>query len=113
MINKTIILNIFSTNAPFKITISNPNGIVIFSRTINQNNKKLCICSKFSKITIKATYNTQSQTQYLYLNKCKWQYFNINFIFNEIDATQNFILLDKNYGLPIKTASLTLKKVIK
>ncbi len=112
MFAKKIIFNISASNLPVNIKIRTLSGRIILNATITQNNSIIYVCYTEFKLAISAQYNNQTIIQYYNLTNCKCQVFNVCFRFNNtfIIPTFNFILLDKNYNLPVPSAILKLTK---
>ena len=108
MFYKSVVLNIFSSIAPFRLIISRLNGEVLLNKIVAKKYFNTCICCNDAKIAVKIEANTQSQTSYLSLNNCKCQCHNLNFTFVNLNFNQRFTLFDANYNFPIPYANLVL-----
>lgn len=111
MLAKRIRLNIFLSTTPALITVYTLDGQTIFSQTLTQQQTTFCFCCNKQKFAINANFNNQNQTQYFILSENRCQFFNVYFNFNNNQqiVRQNIILLDQNYNLPIKSATLTFQ----
>lgn len=107
MFVKKIRINIFSTKIPYKIIIYSLDGEVFVNQLAMQNATTFCVCCKSFRIAIKVEYANQIQTKYFILTNARCQFLNTYFRFQDLLLRQNFILLDKNYNLPINSAKLS------
>ena len=112
MFFKSIILNIFCSKIPCKLTILSCDNKIIKNFFINSYYTKLCIRTKDCAIKLLATNKNQTIYQKLYLN-CKFcQKYCVNFAFFTILPQKlfNYIkLTDKIYGFPISKAILNFQ----
>ena len=106
---KRVLLNIFSSNIPYELSIISNNGIQILNKTINSANEKICLWTNLSILNLRARYNNQIIYQRIHLNCRSCQVVNTSFsfiIFPPQEALDTFTLNDLNYGLPVPNAIL-------
>lgn len=113
MFYKKILLNIFSSKQPCKVTVFSCDDEVIEEFAIQSYHTKICIRTKGRSIKLFAKYKSQTiyQTVSLYFNLC--QSLVVNFAFDTIlpHRQPSFITLsDRTYGFPIANAILNFKQ---
>lgn len=115
MHNKKIInLIVSSSSVPFNLTILTCNGLFISKKTIASKTTKLCLCTKTCCLKLVANYQNQTLVKRVNLFNVRCQNIVAHFNFFTLAPTpppqpqkQNFVLLDKNYNLPISNAVLS------
>lgn len=101
---------VFVSKTPCKIKIYSLDGKLYQQAIINQNWAEFCICNTAKTIAVLAEWESQTQTAYFKPAKMCHQCVYFNFKFSQQSSTlQRFVLLDKNYNFPVRSAILNFK----
>ena len=111
--NKKIFLNICicTTKFPLFLQIVDGRGCVICKKTITNGYDNICLSVCDSKIYFVAKYQNQTMIKFVRLQNFQKQ--KLFLCFNSFVQTiqnQSFLLIDYNYGFPIKNAILSFNK---
>jgi len=103
--------NNLTTESTYTITISNYVGEQKFYTRTTQNRIAICCCGCDFIVNVLCENGEFSQTltRFVPCAPCELiMNFSFNFILPQL-PTQNFVLLDRTYGFPIKSANLIFK----
>lgn len=113
MFKKKVVIILYVSKTPCRLTISTNQGEILKSKIIESNNEKICICTKSCEITISAEYGTETIYEMFYLSNKRCQNIFSNIVFSPSRSkkiTNIFTLSDATYGFPISNAILTFKQ---
>lgn len=103
-------IRVSTSKIPSKIKIYTLDGKLYQKTIINQNWAEFCVCNTAETIAVLAEWKNQTETRYFKPMKKCCQCVSFAFKFAEQSSMlQNFILLDKNYNLPVYMAILNFK----
>ena len=113
MLKRHITLNFFSSNTPWELIITTCDGCFIVQKTINSNFYTLCLCTDECCVKVSAKFGDQVITKSILLSDCMCKSYDTNFNFvlpAPIDPVlQVIMLVDANYGLPVRESTLNFK----
>ena len=110
---KTVNLNIFCLNTPFKLTIMSCGDKVIENEVIRARCTKICVHTRQRYIKLFAWYNNQTVYHKICLSDARCQNIFVNFVFKKVFSKMVFstiTLTDAIYGFPVKSALLEFKQ---
>lgn len=109
MFHQPYILHIYSSRAPYQLTILTCNNQVLQKITVLSQCTKICLCTNDRHVKLIA--QAGNQTLFRVINLC-CNFFHHLWVDLYFPQSQVFITLnDANYGLPIANATLNFQGV--
>ena len=112
MLAKYVNLTIFSSKTPYDLNISTCNGQFIAKKKPISNPLSFCLCTTACCLKLIAKAQNETIIKTISLQNCRCQEYSVGFSFMPLiptPAEQIFLLIDKNYNLPVKNAIINLE----